>query len=327
MHSCEDFVDDGLCPAAPGAQCAAGDANLGPPREHAIYVITNLANGKKYVGQSTRPDRRWQRHLLKGSTCVALKRALKKYGKDSFKFTVMAVGFSKSEADGAERHLISALGTLGDGGYNLTGGGEGCLGQKFSDDTRRRMSIAKTGRNHSQEHKDKIAAGTRRAWADPTKRKNAIAGLERAWANPDKRILMLANRKPQTAEQCAAMSSRSKALWQDTEYRQRQVAFLNSPESIRKRGETIKKLYSTPEARARLSATGRRVMAERMKNPEERERIVEMGKRNIGIIRHDISDETRRKLSEASKNRWADPAWRQFIISRRRNINREVHAP
>mgnify|MGYP000547147760 CR=1 FL=1 len=53
-----------------------------------VYVIENLENGKKYIGQTTRLDlaERFREHCgnSKTSVCPKLRNAIKKYGKDCF---------------------------------------------------------------------------------------------------------------------------------------------------------------------------------------------------------------------------------------------------
>lgn len=51
-----------------------------------VYLITNLINGKKYVGQTIQSiKRRWDFHVCGASRCIALNSAIKKYGKENFK--------------------------------------------------------------------------------------------------------------------------------------------------------------------------------------------------------------------------------------------------
>ena len=60
-----------------------------------IYLITNIINNKKYVGQSTDIQRRWKDHIRfssdqdKNIYCPKLYRAINKYGIDNFKFEVL----------------------------------------------------------------------------------------------------------------------------------------------------------------------------------------------------------------------------------------------
>ena len=92
-----------------------------------IYKITNLENGKIYVGKHC-CEKIENSYFGSG---VAIRRAIKKYGKDSFKKEIVC--FCESEAELNEREIfwIERLGSFGDG-YNMTKGGEGCLGRKPS---------------------------------------------------------------------------------------------------------------------------------------------------------------------------------------------------
>jgi group I intron endonuclease len=50
-----------------------------------IYKISNLINGKIYIGQSVHIEKRWQQHCNNtGRSLIA--KAIQKYGKDSFSF-------------------------------------------------------------------------------------------------------------------------------------------------------------------------------------------------------------------------------------------------
>ena len=86
-----------------------------------IYLVTNKANGKVYVGQTTRGIvERWQGHCRGDSYCFALSGAIKKYGKESFSIEVIDSASSKEELDRKEVLHISAYGSASrDKGYNL----------------------------------------------------------------------------------------------------------------------------------------------------------------------------------------------------------------
>lgn len=92
----------------------------------AIYKITNLINGKIYVGQSKDPTRRWKEHKWDAfnSNCKensAIHKAFLKYGIDNFEFTIIGWFENYNEM---ERHYIKELKTLYPDGYNLTEGGD-----------------------------------------------------------------------------------------------------------------------------------------------------------------------------------------------------------
>lgn len=90
-----------------------------------IYKITNLLNGKIYIGKHTCKN---IENVYYGSG-VAIKAAIKKYGKENFKKDVLCVCESEEELNSMEIEWISKLGAFGDG-YNMTKGGEGMLGRK-----------------------------------------------------------------------------------------------------------------------------------------------------------------------------------------------------
>lgn len=67
-----------------------------------IYKVTNLVNGKIYIGSSTNYERRIKYHTqYSGSNCVVLKRAFDKYGLENFKWEILRTldikGKSKDE--------------------------------------------------------------------------------------------------------------------------------------------------------------------------------------------------------------------------------------
>jgi group I intron endonuclease len=121
----------------------------------AIYIITNIVNKKQYIGISTNLKRRWRDHALSDSL---IGRAIKKYGKNNFIFEHIADAFSYEFAQTLERNLISEYNTKRPNGYNITEGGEGVLGVICSDDKKRKISIANSGKSASLETRLKMSA-------------------------------------------------------------------------------------------------------------------------------------------------------------------------
>lgn len=93
-----------------------------------IYKITNLLNGKVYVGKHTCKN---IANPYYGSG-VAIKLAIKKYGKEKFKKDILCFCESESDLNSMEIEWISKLGAFGNG-YNMTKGGEGKLGRRPTD--------------------------------------------------------------------------------------------------------------------------------------------------------------------------------------------------
>lgn len=97
-----------------------------------IYRITNMVNGKMYVGQTTRSlSQRWREHCSNSSGCTYLHNAITKYGKENFKVEQIDIALDQEELDYKERQYIMCYNTLVPNGYNLTDGGS--VGKKISD--------------------------------------------------------------------------------------------------------------------------------------------------------------------------------------------------
>jgi group I intron endonuclease len=90
---------------------------------HYIYKVTNVVNGKFYIGYTNNWKRRWIDH--KRSAVAGEKsrfyNAVRKYGKDQFTFEVIEEVPSAQAAKDREIRLIAELSPE----YNVTTGGEG----------------------------------------------------------------------------------------------------------------------------------------------------------------------------------------------------------
>ncbi|MDM0746421.1 GIY-YIG nuclease family protein [Clostridium perfringens] len=105
-----------------------------------IYKITNLANGKMYIGQtSTSFKQRWKEHLyeLKNNKHinVHLQNAYNFYGEEFFKFEAIHICDELDDLNKLEVYYIYKFNTLEDG-YNLTAGGDGSFG--FDEESRKK---------------------------------------------------------------------------------------------------------------------------------------------------------------------------------------------
>lgn len=92
-----------------------------------IYKITNLLNGKVYIGLTTTSlQKRWVAHLaMSGKNERHLYRAMSKYGKDNFIIEPIDKAKTIEELGEKERYYITLYdSTNQDKGYNMTGGGE-----------------------------------------------------------------------------------------------------------------------------------------------------------------------------------------------------------
>lgn len=94
-----------------------------------IYMIRNMKNDKRYIGQSIQPvEKRFRQHIegayLKGrrtyNTCLS--RAIRKYGSDFFELGILADNVPDDDLDIVEAHYISMYNTLAPNGYNKSAG-------------------------------------------------------------------------------------------------------------------------------------------------------------------------------------------------------------
>jgi group I intron endonuclease len=101
-----------------------------------VYLVTNIINNKRYVGQSKCLDieTRWASHrkMLKDSIGRYLLAAYKKYDIKNFKFQIICICFDEC-CDDLEEYYIKKYNTLAPNGYNLKSGGKS---SKHSEETK-----------------------------------------------------------------------------------------------------------------------------------------------------------------------------------------------
>ena len=113
-----------------------------------VYIITNLLDGKRYIGKTDLTvGERWKKH---NSYSVSLKnryitRAIRKYGKDNFSIKEIAANLTPEQANEAEKLFISEYDTFRNG-YNLTEGGEGISGFRLTEEQRKNISETQKAR-------------------------------------------------------------------------------------------------------------------------------------------------------------------------------------
>jgi group I intron endonuclease len=95
-------------------------------RKSFIYLITNLVNGRMYVGQTVYPKKRWVRHCHGDKQVID--KAIDKYSKDCFLYEILEV-CSVKEADKKEIEWIKKYNTFEGRGYNCHVGGNAMRGK------------------------------------------------------------------------------------------------------------------------------------------------------------------------------------------------------
>jgi len=130
-----------------------------------IYITTNNIDGMKYIGQKMfRKD--WKSYIGSG---IRLINAIKKYGKENFIREIIAIANSKEELNNLEIEYINIHNAVNsEDYYNIVGGGGVQTGFHFSEESKKKISKASTGRNigkkssmygkkHTEETKKKMS--------------------------------------------------------------------------------------------------------------------------------------------------------------------------
>lgn len=121
-----------------------------------VYLIWNMVNGKKYVGQTVKTVKeRFKQHAKKKSP---IGNAIRKYDKENFRYGVIVTCATKAELDKQEKYFITALNCKTPNGYNRTDGGEGTVGYSPTPEHRAKLAAVNLGKHHAPEHCAKISA-------------------------------------------------------------------------------------------------------------------------------------------------------------------------
>ena len=88
-----------------------------------LYQITNLINGKIYIGQTNNITKRWSNHKCCNSPEMVIAQAIKKYGVDNFKFEILYKNVSIEDIDELEINTIKEKNCRVPYGYNVSDGG------------------------------------------------------------------------------------------------------------------------------------------------------------------------------------------------------------
>jgi len=125
-----------------------------------IYKITHRKSGKIYIGQSKHIKRRLSEHKKceireekEGSQSV-IRRAIKKYGFDSFSFEPILYCKPGDYMNLMETKLIQFYDCIAPKGYNIRDGGNNVF---MSEEGKKRISKANSGRIVSEETRKKLS--------------------------------------------------------------------------------------------------------------------------------------------------------------------------
>ena len=122
------------------------------PTKMIIYKASCLVTNKIYIGKTILTlDSRKKKHIrgaMVGYRKCAFHNAIRKYGEEEFVWEVLDYCIFSDLLLDLEKFYIKKYNSKVPNGYNLTDGGEGLSGHKFSKAHRERLSMAHRGKGY-----------------------------------------------------------------------------------------------------------------------------------------------------------------------------------
>jgi len=159
-----------------------------------VYEIVNTINGKKYIGSSVDVNKRLWTHQQKlRKNCHRnqhLQRSWNKHSEDNFKFNILTTAKGIKDLIPLEQRFLDKSEDV----YNIRPRAENCLGIKHSKETKRKMSLARTGKKHSKKTRKKMSENNPKYWLgkkrlEETKQKIGEANKDRKLSEEAKQNL------------------------------------------------------------------------------------------------------------------------------------------
>lgn len=138
---------------------------------YTIYKVTNLINGKFYIGkhQTENIDDSYY------GSGKAIKEAIKKYGKENFKKSILHIFNNELEMTKMEKEIITEDMVKDKNSYNIGIGGEGgaqFIGKKHNQETKEKLRLKAKVRKLNDETKKKISESLKgRVLSEESKKK------------------------------------------------------------------------------------------------------------------------------------------------------------
>lgn len=267
-----------------------------------IYKTTNLINGKFYIGQDTNNNPRYF------GSGVKIKLAIKKYGKENFTKEILQYCYNQEELNEREKYWIKQTNAI-EIGYNLAEGGFGC--SNMSDEIKKKISNAKKGvkLNISEETREKKRNYLRnRIVSDETRQKLREANIGKTLSAEHKEKLRQAHLGTKlTDEHKRKIGLKSKGR-----------IMSESAKTKMSKAHTGKKLSAKTKLKISNVQKGKKLSS------EQKEKI---SKSLIGNTRRrgkPQSEEAKKKIAEASRNRSHSEETRKKISKIQNDVKKKV---
>ena len=226
---------------------------------HYVYEITNLVNGKKYIGKrSCKCPIEEDKYMGSGKL---LKNAIDKYGVENFKKEILKVCNNEDEAYAWEDFYTLQVNAWDNPNYyNLRRGGMGgstYMSEKTrklisnnskrmweDEDYRSKMISILRAKGQTEKFKSWVSKTSKKNWQNKDYREKIIASRKEVWQNEEYRNNMIQIRKQigATEEFKNKVSRAAKNNWANEEYRKKHK---ESMEKVRQNEEFRKKHYDS----------------------------------------------------------------------------------
>lgn len=261
-----------------------------------IYAIRNTVNDKFYVGSAVKFSRRKAQHfhLLRNGKhhSIRLQNAWNRYGESNFVFEILECIENILTLVDIEQRWIDDLDSFGLNGYNATPIAGSRLGSKASEETKKKLSIARKGISP--------------VFSNPVQRGKNISAARKGYKMPDstKALLSAINiGKKLSQETIAKISATRLKFRQAPGYVHPSTGKKMPRDSVERTRDANTGRKRTDEQRARMSAaqTGKK------KCPLSAETKAKLSAALKGRSHKPMSDETKEKLRQLAKIQFSNP--------------------
>lgn len=180
-----------------------------------IYKITNIVNGKVYIGQTKELlSKRFLGHCHCKSHRSHISSAIIKYGRENFTIDQIDQAQTQEELDNKEIYWISFYDSINrDKGYNILPGGSG---RKHTEESKKKMSESRKGRRNSPEAIERTRLsniGRKRKEGTGAKISAALKGKKRGpiWTEEQKKEIGQRNKGKKHTEETIQKMKESQA--------------------------------------------------------------------------------------------------------------------